>query len=253
MKRTLLLDSDIIAFKIAAVSQTDTAFGRAMEYWQDVTRAIDEYIDDLCEVLEADDLIVCLSCREHNWRNDVWAPYKTHRDHSARPEYLQPLKDYLQAEYPTFLRYSLEADDVMGILSTHPKLVPGEKVIVSEDKDMRTVPGLLYNPRKSDLGIIDVTPLQARQFLCWQAICGDYTDGFKGAPRVGDKSIYAEAVIEADMDELWDIVLEAFGSVRLSETQALENVRCAHILTSGWFDFKRKSVKWFEPECMEIF
>lgn len=251
--RTLLLDSDIIAFKIAAVSQTETAFGTDLADFEDAKQDIDDYIGELMDELRADDVIVCLSCREHNWRNDVWAPYKTHRDYSKRPEYLDPLKAYLAEEYRTFLRYSLEADDVMGILATHPKLVPGEKIIVSEDKDMRTVPALVYHPHRPDNGVMEVTPLQARQFLCWQAICGDTTDGYKGATRIGKSSDYALDVLEADMDELWDIVLLAFGKAGLTETEALENIRCAHILTAGWFDFKAKQVKYFEPEFMEVF
>ena len=251
--RTLLLDSDIIAFKIAAASQKETAFGVDLEDFDKACRATDDYIGELMEELKADDVIVCLSCREHNWRNDVWSPYKTNRDHSVRPEYLNPLKKYMADNYRTFLRYSLEADDVMGILATHPRLIPGEKIIVSEDKDMRTVPGLVYHPHRSELGVLEVTPLQARQFLCWQAVCGDPTDGYKGATRIGKTSDYALELLEADMDELWDIVLLAFGKAGQTEKEALENVRCAHILTSTWFDFKQKTVKWFEPEFMEIF
>ena len=224
-----------------------------LESFEEACRKTDEFIETLIDDLKADDAIVCLSCREHNWRNDVLPSYKTGRDHSKRPEYLEDLKAYMAEEYQSYLRYSLEADDVMGILATHPKLVPGEKIIVSEDKDMRTIPGLLYAPHRPELGVINVTPLQARQFLCWQAICGDTTDGYKGAPRIGPKSVFAEEVLEADMDELWDIVLEAYGSVGLTETEALQQVRCAHILTSTWFELKTKKVKLFEPEFMEVF
>ena len=250
--RTLLLDSDIIAFKVAATHQSETAFGLHVDDFDDAAYAVDKEIARLKKLLGADEVIACLSCREYNWRYDVLPTYKE-RDHSKRPVHLQPLKDYMEFNYPSRLEYGLEADDVMGILSTHPTLVEGEKVIVSEDKDMRTVPGLLYAPHRATLGIQEITPLQARQFHLWQSICGDVTDGYKGVPGLGKSSVWAEAVLEEEFEELWSTVLLAFGSKGLTEVEALQQARVAQILTHSWYDFKAKETVHFEPEFLEIF
>lgn len=249
MKTTLLLDSDIIAFKVAAANEKNTAFGKVVGDLDEAKFACDDYIDLLKKQLGADDVLVCLSCRETNWRLDHLPTYKHNRDQDdpRRPDLLAPIKEHMASEYATFLRYSLEADDVMGILATHPHLVKGEKIVVSEDKDMRTVPCNLYAPHRPELGVQEIDPLQARQFHMWQTICGDTTDGYKGAPGIGKGSVWAQDVLEADMDELWDTVLAAFGAAGQGETEALQQARSAHILTSGWFDFQEKDVRPFEP------
>lgn len=253
--RTLLLDSDIIAFKVAAANEEITAFGKSVSPLKRALDACDETIDELVKKLKADDVIVCLSCREDNWRLQHLDSYKHNRDPNDpnRPDQLSAVKEHMADNYETYLRHSLEADDVMGILATHEKLIPGEKIVVSEDKDLRTVPCSLYAPHRSELGVQRITPLQARQFHMWQTICGDPTDGYKGAPGLGKGSLFAEECLQADMDELWDVVLAAFGAVGQTETEALQQARVAQILTAGWYDFKNKEAVPFEPEVLDWF
>ena len=254
VSRTGLLDSDIIAFRVAARFETVTAFGKDVQPLEDAKIDIVAYIDELKATLKLDHVIVCLSCREHNFRNDVLPSYKHNRnqDDDARPDHLTALKAFLTENYETYLRYSLEADDVMGILQTHPTLIKGETLIVSEDKDMRTVPGLVYAPHRPEVGIMDITPLEAAQFHMWQTICGDTTDGYKGAVGVGKSSMYAQAVLEEDGDELWDTVCQAYGSVGLTEWDAIVQARCAKILTNDCYNFKDKEVVLWEPKSLML-
>jgi len=251
-KRTLLLDADIIAFRLAARNETDTAFGKAVDPLGPALRETDAYIAELKKDLKATDVIVCLTCREHNFRYDVRSDYKGKRKTDGRPEHLTAIKNHMEEEYETFIRYSLEADDVMGILQTHPTLVAGETVIVSEDKDMRTVPGLLYAPHRPELGVIDVTPLEAAQFHMWQTICGDTVDDYTGARGVGKASLFAQAVLEEDGPDLWDTVCHAFGYVGATEAHALQQARLAKILTRECYDFTTKEVILWEPESLTL-
>lgn len=253
--KTLLLDADIIAFKMAARHDLVTAFGRVPGVEEEVRWAVEEDIADLMKRTGSDDVIVALSCREENWRMQHLPTYKHNRDHSpdSRPTHLTAAKEHMAENYKTYQRFSLEGDDVLGILATHPNLVEGETVVVSEDKDLRTVPCALYAPHRDELGIQHITPLEARQFHMWQTICGDSTDGYKGAPGVGGQSLYARAVLEEDMDALWDTVLEAYGSVGLGEADALNQARVAQILTAGWYDFQKKEAVPFEPTFMSHF
>lgn len=247
---TLLIDTDIVAYRGACINEDKTAFGKYVWDFEDACRKCDEVIADWTEKLKADRVIMCLSDEDHNWRKDVLPTYKENRKATERPEQLYMLKEYLAAEYESKGYPTLEADDVMGILSTHPHAIPGKKIIVSEDKDMRTIPGYLFAPHRPELKVINVTELQADQFHMWQTICGDATDGYKGAMGVGKSSIYALAVIEEDREELWDTVLQAYGSVKLTETDAIQQARVARILRHQDYNIQTKELTLWEPELL---
>lgn len=241
---TLLCDSDIFAFKFAAKNQVKTPWGN-WTYPDNAEALMDEYVAELMETLKADKAIMCLT-HEENFRHSVMPDYKP-RDRSERPELLKPLKEYLANEYPSYIRPQLEADDIMGILQTHPHLIDDDTIIVSEDKDMRTVPGRLYAPHRPELGVLKISDHDAKAFHMWQTICGDSTDGFKGAPKVGAKSDYALDILTCEVSEMWDCVLDAFTSVGLGEEEALVNARMAKILTWRNYNFKTKEVNLWTP------
>jgi 5'-3' exonuclease len=73
----------------------------------------------------------------------------------------------------------------MGFLSG-----PG-KIICSNDKDMKTVPGMLYITGKQTL--VEITPSRANFQWMLQTLTGDSTDGFKGCTGIGPKK--AEAAL----------------------------------------------------------
>ena len=97
------------------------------------------------------------------------------------------VKEFYSKHYEVYLRPRLEADDCMGILSTHKTLVPGERIIVSNDKDMQTIPGLLFNPAK-DKKPRRISELEADRFFMYQTLVGDTTDGYPGCYGIGPKS-----------------------------------------------------------------
>ena len=248
--KTLLVDADIVAFRCSARYETKTAFGKALGSLPDAKDDADLMISFWESELGASRSVMALSCRESNFRDGVLPTYKDNRDTGAdaRPAYLPDLKAYLSEKYETHLWYGLEGDDVLGILHTHPDRPYGDTIIISEDKDLRTVPGRLYAPHRPEVGLIDITPLEANQFLCWQTICGDSTDGYGGAKGVGKQSDYAQEVLQADADELWDIVLDAYASKGFSEEDALVQARCAKILTSQHYNQIKEEVVLWTPE-----
>lgn len=273
MKRTLLIDADILAY------QTSSSNQKKYDWGDDVTsvatdfegskQAAREFLDKLMVDLKADDLIICLSDELNNFRKTVDPTYKSHRKGTERPVHLYDMKDWLAAEYPTQLWQNLEADDVMGILSTQPH--EGERIIVSEDKDMQTIPGLLFNPRK-DKKVRKITLLEADRFLMWQTICGDATDGYPGCPGAGPKM--ADEVLDgmlwlhrprilksgprkgqevkewekADgfLTSTWNRVVACFNRYGFTEKDALVQVNLARILRHG--DLEGNRVKPWVPE-----
>ena len=169
--------------------------------------------------------------------------YKGSRDYSKRPEYLSRIKDYLEANWPSYRRDRLEADDIMGILSTHPSLVKGRKVIVSEDKDMKTIPGWLYNPAK-DFKPRLISEAEADRFHLYQTLIGDTTDGYTGCPGVGKDHKRLKGY-EGPID--WDMVVELYATKKRTEEDALVQARVARICRASDFDFATKTVKLWLP------
>ena len=251
--RNLLIDADIPAYQIAAKSEDTFDFDGDGElavalHPDKIAQLVEEEIAKYCKATDADRVYVCLSAPDGAYfRKELEPTYKLSRGTTRKPELLQAVKNYLASEYTYYVRPRLEADDIMGILATHPKLLPGENIMCSADKDMLTVPGLVYNPNKPKLGIREISPLQADRFLMWQTIVGDATDGYPGCPGAGEKSNWADAVLQAEADELWEIVLMAYDWFDLTEEDAIHQARLARILRACDYNFKTKKVRLWNP------
>lgn len=267
MSVTLLLDADIVAFQLAATHQRSyrwpgmDAPSVAADDFDTLPERIDAEVSKLSQAAKADHVIVCLSCpTEENWRLDVLPTYKGNRDYSKRPVHLAAVKDYLEAEYPSYRRDRLEADDIMGILSTmkglprnflaeHPQIDAGtKKVIVSEDKDMKTIPGWLWNPKKDRKPWL-VGEDQANYWHYYQTLVGDTTDGYKGLPGMGDKKA-AKLLDYPNWDDgidRWALIVAAYEAKGLTEEDALVQARVARICRASDYDFKKKEVVLWTP------
>lgn len=252
MKTTLLIDADILAYKFAAKGQRVYEFGTAVDDLEDVIPKVNEWLDDLMRQTKANDYIICLSCpNDEGWRKRVFPAYKENRKGVVKPELLMPLKEYLEESHPSYRRPFLEADDIMGILSTDPTLVKGRKVIVSEDKDMKTIPGWLFNPEKDKKPHL-ISEEEADYWHLYQTLVGDATDGYPGCPKVGPVGAKAllgepEARKFLHLHEAWPRIVEQFGRKGLTEEDALVQARVARICRSSDYDFKRKEVILWSP------
>lgn len=275
---TLLIDSDIVAFQFASTHQEtfnwdEETSSRVVADIEDVKPKVAALFASWQERLGADAIIVCLSVpSDEGFRKKLYPPYKASRAGIERPELLMPLKAHLAEAYPSYIRPTLEADDVMGILSTHPTLVPGKKIIVSEDKDMKTIPGWLWNPSKDKKPWL-VSEAEADYWHMYQTLIGDATDGYPGCPNVGPKTaeqclremlkpvpVHRElsrgprkGQIETkwslgEAEDYWDIVLAHYAKAGLTEEDALVQARCARILRHTDYDFKNKEVKLWTPK-----
>jgi len=117
----------------------------------------------------------------------------------------------------------------MGVYSTK---YPGN-CIVSPDKDMRQIPGKLYNLDE----VFTVKKDEGAKWHLIQALAGDQTDGYSGVPGIGVKR--ATSLFE-ESGYSWKTVLKAFTDKGLTEYDAITNARLARILTVDDYDFKNK-------------
>lgn len=251
--RTLLIDADIFAYAAACVSE-EVYYWDGKDHEPSVVaddpaaagKLAVERIEKVANSLSASRIIVCLTDK-HNFRKEVWTEYKANRKQVRKPALLQAVKDILAEEYETYQRPGLEADDCMGVLSTHKTLVPGEKIIVSSDKDLKTIPGLLFNPDK-DRVPHRITKVAADRYFMQQVITGDPTDGYPGCPGVGPKSKFVLALADCKtVTDMWQCVLDAYASKGLTATDAVLQARMARILRATDWDFKLKAPRLWSP------
>ena len=274
---TILVDGDILRYRFAFKNQDDFNFGdtgSGQELDPDqALRDVDHFIESCAKVCTANRVVVCLTDDNDNWRNAIYPEYKANRDRGARPVLHSEISRHLNIEYETFERPSLEADDVMGILSTSPYIIEGEKVIVSLDKDMETIPGLLYNP-DTDQSPRLIRPDQADYKHLEQALTGDQVDNYPGCPGVGPKK--AQEILQdphiitpryktisrgpnkgeerrvgwdkEPTDDVWKAIVSYFENYAgLTENDALVQARVARILRRDDYDFENRSVNLWNP------
>lgn len=253
---TILLDGDIVAYQFASAAEKETYWGDGL--WtlhsqeQDAIPPMEDFLEGLKDKLKADRLIVALTDGV-NWRKDVLPSYKSNRADKRKPIILPVVRQHFLNNYETFLRPTLEGDDVLGILMTSSKLVPGDKVLVSIDKDMKTIPGRHYHMREDRH--FEVSPAYAQYCHFFQTLTGDTTDGYSGCPGIGPKK--AEGILENftdheagtfDAKAAWEQIVKVYEKAKLGPDEALTQARVARICHASDYDFKEKKVKlWCPP------
>ena len=139
LKKVLLIDGDILAYKVATANEQNTDWGNGL--WTlhcDENKCkvdLDNHILDLGSTLEADDY-VCALTDKNNFRKDVLPSYKDNRKQRRKPIVLNVLREYIMKKHNGVMWKNLEADDVLGILATEPHPTE-DRIIVSIDKFFR--------------------------------------------------------------------------------------------------------------------
>lgn len=241
MHRTLLIDGDIVVYQYSSTVEHEIDWGDDVwSLWADAKEAqqlILQYLDILVEETAADDFIFCFSDKD-NYRKDIDSTYKSNRKGKRKPVCYKAVKEWIQDQYKTETWDRLEADDVMGIMATSTML-DGEKVIVSEDKDMKTIPGLLWRSGE----MLNISQEEADYNHLYQTLVGDSTDGYPGLRGVGDKR-----ATELLKTPTWETVVKAFEKAGQTEEDALVQARLARILRASDYNFEFDQPRMWSPE-----
>ena len=86
--------------------------------------------------------------------------------------------------------------------------IPGN-VVVSPDKDLKQIPGKLYDLKET----YDITPLDGHKWHWIQTLAGDQTDGYAGVPGYGVKT--AAKLFDKE-GYVWENIVKAFESKGLN-------------------------------------
>ena len=254
---TLLIDGDIVAYKAATVTEEAINWGDQDGFgdiWtlhsdpEDGKELIEKEISYYVKDLNADKVVVALTDKD-NFRKSISDSYKSNRKSTRKPLCLPALRKFLFDEYETWMRPGLEADDVIGILMTSKKIIKGDKISVSIDKDFKTIPGKHYNMNSKE--IYEVDEAEANYWHLHQTLTGDKTDGYSGCPGVGpvaaDKILDPFLQAEQTYQEAWLGLVNAYEKGGLDAEEALTNARLARILRASDYDFKKKEPILWEP------
>jgi len=206
--------------------------------------------------LQADRVRIALSDKAI-FRRDIDPSYKAHRKKTRKPIGLPSLREHLLVHWRGLIVPELEADDVLGIWATDPMYEVGNrKIIVSTDKDMKTIPGELWNPDHPEFGVKNISRESADSFHLTQTLIGDTADGYPGCPTVGPTT--AARILEPKWDGLdkegntlllsdWDKVVAAYEKQNLSEDYALVQARLARILRVENYNMRNGKLKYWNP------
>ena len=200
--------------------------------------------------LEADKVLIALSDpARRNWRVDLWPKYKAHRRKIGmrKPICYGPLLQHMQERWKTIHFPRLEGDDVLGWLAGNPR-IRGEKIIVSIDKDMHTIPNVsIYNT-----GTEELTPPHSIETADYhhmlQTLVGDTADGYPGCPGVGKVSA---PKLLANTKNLWSAVHAAYLKKDKTLADALMQARLARILRYEDYDITKGKITLWAPAGME--
>lgn len=239
----LLIDGDVLLHKAAAAGRTEVqwtpdVYSLSMDVGLAAATA-DEILADWTERLGGTEVILAFSDPARRYfRHELWPDYKAGRS-AILPGWLD-LLGRVSDGHETVTWRRLEADDVLGILATQPD----GGVIVSIDKDMRSVPCRLWNPDRADEGVWTISEEEADYAHLLQTLAGDRVDGYPGCPGLGVKR--GAALLDAAEEE-WPAVVAAYERAGLAADYALVQARVARILRAGDYDPRDASVRLWEP------
>ena len=241
----LLVDADYIVYKSCAGAEDEIDWG------DDVILVISKFSEALNNVQrelskikgqfmwDVPEMVLFFSDSK-NFRKKIYPEYKGHRNRKKPCGYRRVISK-LSEQYEVIRLPELEADDAMGIYATY---YPGD-IIVSPDKDMRQIPGKLYDLKE----VVDITPEEGRRWHLIQTLAGDQTDGYGGVPGIGVKRAVA---LFDEHGYTWGTVVKAFTDKGLTEDDALMNARLAKILTSNEYDLQLKSINaWYPTDASD--
>lgn len=247
----MLVDADMFVYRACSSCEREIDWGNdlwtlhvdfneALAYLMD---NMDRWIERALELYNYDgefDVVYTFSDDNHNFRKKILPTYKLNRVGKRKPVAYHALKQWVKDNCVSIEKPWLEADDLLGILATGK--YKGHNIVMSADKDMTTIPTLVYNFLKDTLD--DVSPEQAEHKHLWQTLVGDTADNYTGCKGVGPKT--ADRILEDGVD--WDTVVSAFEKHNMTKEDALRQARVAKILLADNFDIKKGKIKLWTPK-----
>ena len=253
-----LIDADIIAYQTAAIGAGLDPFDGTPRRDMGLDTLVDiavEEINDLNRNFDGAEVLLAFSPADRsNFRKTVDNSYKANRNPKPKPPMYWELVRELKTIFNNVEINGLEGDDVIGILHTR---YPDTSIMISSDKDMKTIPGRLYDFHH--LQHHDISVNQANYNWMTQTLMGDTADGYPGCPGIGKKKAANILPLVDDtededvfLERLWYEVIETyqnhFKNPDVAESAAVRQARLARILRCDDYCYDSKSVRLWHPK-----
>ena len=242
---TLLIDADWLIYSSCCSCEQDIKWDENLHTLHCDERDIHEMIDSRIEYYQniADDKTDVVMCFTEypTFRHEIFPEYKANRKNKRKPLALYGIVKQIQQRYESVSYTGLEGDDVLGLLATSKKY--SNSIVVSPDKDMKTVPCTLIANDDMEL----ITKKKADGHWMIQALTGDSTDNFKGL--IGCGPVTADKILgdAKTLPDMWDKVVEAYEKKKQTFADAILTARLSRILREGDFNYKTKEVELWTP------
>jgi 5'-3' exonuclease len=223
-----LIDADLVAYRCAASCKPDEPLDVAL------FRA-DKLMREIIEQVQATEYKAFLTGSE-NFRKDINPEYKANRKDEDRPEWLEPVREFLIEEWKAKLTHGREADDDLGIEQCDVGQYESYETIISSlDKDLRMIPGLHYS---WEIGTatwtkaaehVEVSELDGMKHFFKQMLIGDKTDNIFGIDGLGP--VKSGKLINPldNVEEMFEVVAEKYDDPK----RFIMNANCLWILREG--------------------
>ena len=181
---SLLIDADYIVYKACASAECELDFGDDVivvtSQFSDAMKLVERELQSIAECMGVFDDMILFFSGPNNFRKMVDPDYKGNRNR-RKPCGYKRVVNMLEKSIPLMMFDNLEADDALGIWSTAGTIGTHH---CSPDKDMRQIPGLLFNMKDATE---EITLEEADRWHYIQTLAGDCTDGYSGVPGIGIK------------------------------------------------------------------
>jgi DNA polymerase-1 len=237
----LAVDTDIFLYRCTSAAEKEVQWDDDVwSLWSDLAEAKEMFHEQLTGIGTKLGItsVVCALSDSTNYRKTVDPTYKSNRKGSRKPVGYAAMKEWVGQHYNTIQKPGLEGDDCLGLLATRPG---NECIVVSSDKDLKTIPGRLYRPEDDE--VLEITLEDADRFFFTQTLTGDVTDGYKGCPGVGPKT--AEKILGPRPH--WGAVEQAYIKAGLTKEDALQQARLARILRWSDWDQEKGEPRLWKP------
>lgn len=235
-----LIDAEVFLYRCAAAAEYEAEL--QPDVWTYLCRITDAKTAFEAEVVAIEQILpdaeihLCFGDRT-NYRYAVYPDYKSNRRKTRRPAGYGALRPWCESVWPSHFIANVEGDDVLALVAE-----PGD-VIVSRDKDLKTVPGLHLQGTE----ISEVTLAQANLAFYSQVLTGDAADGYPGCKGYGPVAA-SKALAECETEEeMWLAVQKAYLKAGHAPAFAVQMARCARILRPGEYDHSKERPKLWSP------
>ena len=243
---TLLIDADWLVYSSCCACEEDTRWNEWQHQLTSDVRNCLNMIDNRLDVYRTiasgkHDIVMCFTSYP-TFRHEIFPEYKINRIGKRKPLALKSVIKEVKERYETVAYENLEGDDVLGLLATNGKYK--DPIIVSVDKDMRTLPCKLI----ADDSIEHITNKKADRHWFEMSLAGDAGDGILGIKGMGMVTASKTLANTPDTKEaLWSKVQETYTKKGYTIADAILNARLTRILREGDYDYNTGEVKLWNP------